>query len=238
VIAGALVVLASVLLLLVRRGGTLLLWVFWLCGTLGFVTALDLMRNTNQLTYSRYTSLAAPALCALIASLGTLIARPVLLRGVLPFAGVIFALVLWPTAYTRENEPEWRGVGKVIQQHVRPDDVLIFASGAQVRWYHEILYLGAAHYDPTAFPRPIVRLVDSGPPTLSAQLAGRSAWLISGPLDRPLDQLLPGAQLVEQYELPGLEMFTHVTFPAAPATGTAATGTPATGTPTMGGRSP
>jgi hypothetical protein len=193
------------------------LWLLWLSGTLGFVAALDLLRGTNQLTYLRYTSLSAPAVFALLAAIGTALPGRAVLRHLIPAAACAFALVLWPSAYGRfdeRDEPEWRALGEVLRQHAQRDDVFIFASGTQPRWYHEILYLGAAHYDPEGFPRAVVRLLAPASPALTDQLAGRSAWLISGPLDGPVEQLLPGAQLIEQYKLPRLALLTHVKFPA------------------------
>jgi hypothetical protein len=218
VFAGAVLLIAPLIIMVVRRDRAMLLWIIWLLGTLGFVTVLDLARNTNQLTYTRYASLCAPAVCALIAALGMSVPRPLVLRHLLPLAAAGFAL--WPAPYTRDDEPEWRGLGEVMRQHMVPTDILVFASGAQVRWYHEILYLAAAHYDAGSFPRPIVRLGEPVSPELLTQLNGRSVWLISGPLDRPIEQLLPGAQLVEQYELRPIALFTHVTFPAAATTRT------------------
>jgi hypothetical protein len=210
-VAGAALLIAS--LVLIRRS---LLWSIWLCGTLGLVAAIDLLRGTNQLAYLRYTSLAAPAIFALIAWIGASLPGRAVLQHLIPATACLFAGILWPSAYDRfdeHDEPEWRALGEVLRQHARDDDVFVFASGTQERWYHEILYLGAAHYDPEAFPRPIVRLVGPATTTLADQLAGRSAWVISGPLDRPIEQLLPGAQLLEQYELPRLAIFTHVRFP-------------------------
>lgn len=210
-IAGGVLFLAA----LVRWRRTVL-WMSWLCGTLLFVTVLDLLRGTNQLTYLRYTSLSAPALFALVASIGAALPGRSVLRHFIPAAACLFALILWPSVYGRfdeREEPEWRALGQALGQHAQRDDVFIFASGAQARWYHEILYLGAAHYDPEDFPRPIVRLLGPASPGLVDQLQGRSAWVISGPLDRPIEQLLPGAQLLEQYELPRLAILSHVRFP-------------------------
>ena len=46
---------------------------------------------------------------------------------------------------------------------------------------------------------------------LVRQIPGQTAWLISGPLDRELSQLLPGAEIIEPPLLvPNLAYLTHV----------------------------
>ena len=71
-------------------------------------------------------------------------------------------------------------------------------------WYHEILLISSAHYSHT-FPRDIVRL--TSPPIA---LQRETAWIISAPLDRPIEQIVPGATVTEQYFLPTFAVLTHV----------------------------
>jgi hypothetical protein len=194
-IVGAIFLAGTIALAFRRRD--LLIWIFWLAGTLLAVTLLDLMRNTRQLAFPRYTSLAAPAIFALLANLRW----P---KQVLLIVAIAFALISYPAAFTRDDEPDWRKLGEAIDIHCKADEPLIFYSGAQVFWYHEILFLASSHYS-RSFPRKIARLTD--PPIT---FDGDTAWIISGPLDRPIEQIIPGATQVKQYFLPQFAVLTRV----------------------------
>ena len=52
-----------------RRRPEMLLWALWFAGTVGLVTILDLTRSTKHLIFLRYTALALPAICAVIAAI-------------------------------------------------------------------------------------------------------------------------------------------------------------------------
>ena len=206
-IVGALLIVVAIVLLVRRRRAELLIWLIWLGGTLLAVMLLDLFRHTQQLAFPRYTSLAAPGIFAIVA-----IVRPP--KHVLPILAAIFALILYPTAFVRDGEPDWRALGRAIDKHTQRDEPLIFYSGGQVFWYHQILFLGTSHYSHT-WPRPIVRLTTTpADDALVASLPSQTPWLVSGPLDRPIEQVIPGAQMLEQRLLPNLALLTRVQLPA------------------------
>ena len=132
----------------------------------------------------------------------------------LPLAALLFCIASMPAAYGRDNEPEWLPLGRAIDEHCDRSEPILFYAGAQPFWFHEFLYLGASHYS-HQFPRPVVRMTHPADDALLARLRGRSVWLISGPLDRPIDQIIPGAVVSEPpYFVPQLALMTRVTVPA------------------------
>jgi hypothetical protein len=201
---GAVVLVAPLFMLGKER--RLQLWMLWLAGTLGLVAGLDLLRGTRQLQFVRYVSLAAPAVAGLIAALAARLPRP--LHHAAPAIVVLIALVCWKYAYVSE-EPDWRKLGQIIDQHVHPGEAIIFYHGRQAEWFDEILYLGSAHYS-HQFPRTIVRLSKPASPQLVAQLPGETAWLVSWQLGTDVSNVLPGAKVLERYEVPNLAICTRV----------------------------
>ncbi len=198
--------------LLVRRRPQLLLWCLWLAGTIGMLLALDLTRSTRHLEFPRYLSPASPAVFALVAALpATLLSRfgPRLWQA-LPAAIAIAGVALSGRAYISE-EPDWRSL-QVLDKLVAPGEALLFYPGDRPEWYAEILYLGTAHYT-HLFPRPMVRLSRPASPELIARLPGKSAWLISGPLPNPPQEVLPGCRPSQQFFAPKLALLTHVSLP-------------------------
>jgi len=192
--------------LLAGRDARLQLWMLWLAGTLGLVAGLDLLRGTRQLQFARYVCLAAPAVAGLIAALAARLPRP--LHHATPAIVVLIALACWRYAYVSE-EPDWRKLGQIIDQHVQPGEAIVFYHGAQAEWFDEILYLGSAHYS-QQFPRTIVRLSRPASPQLVQQLPGETAWLVSWQLGTDVSSVLPGARVMQRYEVPNLAICTRV----------------------------
>lgn len=206
-LVGVVVLLAPVALALSRKRPEMLLWVLWFAGTVGFVAVLDLTRSTKHLVFLRYTSLAAPAMCIVIAAVAANLGG--LVKHIIPATLVAIALVASPSAYFAE-EPDWRQLGRVLDEHAVPGEAIVYYRGRYPQWYVEIFYLGTAHYS-HGFPRPIVKLAGPASVELAKELPGPSAWIVSGQLDRPIDEVLPGFAPVEQYEFPNLAIVTHVT---------------------------
>jgi hypothetical protein len=199
----AIALIAAIVLL--RRKNSLIWWL-WLAGTLGFITALDLIRGTGLLNFARYVSLAAPAVFVLFAM--TMARLP---RWVGNFAAVVIVIICmvnWRMADVAE-EPDWRQLGKLIDQHVAANETLIFFHGLQPDWYDQIFYLGSANYS-HVFPHAIVKLSGPASVELIRQIPGESAWLISGPLGQNVPDLLPGATAMRTYVIPNLAVCTHV----------------------------
>ena len=115
-------------------------------------------------------------------------------------AGTAAGLALAGHAYTSE-EPDWRGLS-ALGPGSAPGEAIVFAAGTKPGWYNAAYYLAVAHYARVGWPRPVVILSDSrASPELIASLPGRGAWLVSGPMPRPIPELLPGCLPVYQESL-------------------------------------
>jgi hypothetical protein len=132
-----------------------------------------------------------------------------LAKHILPGTLITIAAISWWRAYGGDGEPDWRQLGQVLDQHAAPGETIVYYRGTDPQWYVEIFYLGTSHYS-HGFPRPIVKLSAPATPELAKQLPGDSAWIVSGPPDRPIEQVLPGFTPDQQYELPNLAIVTHV----------------------------
>jgi hypothetical protein len=205
-IVAVVVFIVPVALALSRKRPEMLLWVLWFAGTAGFVAALDLARSTKHLLFLRYTSLAAPAIFVVIAAVAANFGG--LVKHIVPATLVALAALSWRGAYVAE-EPDWRQLGQVLDEHAAPGEAIVYYRGRYPQWYVEIFYLGTSHYS-HEFPRPIVKLAGPASVELSRELPGQSAWIVSGQLDRPIEEILPGFAPVEQYELPNLAIVTRV----------------------------
>jgi hypothetical protein len=149
-----------------RRHDDLLLWTTWLGATLGLVFLLDLTRGTQHLDHLRYTYLASPAMCGIIATL-TWDVRG-WQRYVLPSLVLIGSLLILPDAATTFWKANWRDVSQKVQSHTRPGDVLVFAGNTETSARNA--YLCLSHFMPHD-RRPAVALVARrADPALVAQL--------------------------------------------------------------------
>src|SRR5262249_44228543 len=127
------------------------------------------------------------------------------LRSLLPLTLLVAALFCSTAAYPmRGGEPEWHVLGTLVREEVAAPETLIFYPGDKPQWYADILYLGVGHYAMSSFPHPLVSLTRPARAELMASIPGDTAWLISGPLDRPAEQVLPGCTVLEQHTLPNL----------------------------------
>jgi hypothetical protein len=204
--ASLLAVIGLIAVNILLRRKNLLIWWLWLAGTLGFIATLDSARGTALLNFARYVSLASPAIFVLLVmTIGTL---PAFWRNAVPIAVVLMSLICWRMADVAE-EPDWRELGSVIDQHVATNETLIFFHGLQPDWYDQIFYLGSAHYS-HAFPHTILKLSGPASRELVRQIPGDSAWLISGQLGENVSELLPGATVRDVYVIPNLAVCTHV----------------------------
>jgi hypothetical protein len=203
---GAPMIIATAIRIRWRRD--LLLWCLWLAGSIGFVLLIDLSRTSLHLAIIRYTSLAAPAIFMIMAALARDLSP--MMRQVIPAAIVASGVVMSPAAFVSE-QPDSRPLGSIVDAHGSSEEPIVFYNGASPGWFNQIFYLGTCHYSHT-FPRPIVKLSRPASTQLVAQLGG-TAWLISGPLDRPIDEILPGAKRAEQHTIPNLAILTRVDLP-------------------------
>jgi hypothetical protein len=192
--------------LAVRRQRDLLLPLLWLTLTAGVIALLDLARATQHLEFMRYTVLASAGLYLLIPAALLRIRR--WLGHAVAAMLVAVCLAFLPFYYaTAENAESWRGMGRYLAAHARPDEPLVFAGPTS--WYAQSLCIAALHYghEPS---RAVLILDRPATPQLLRELTrGRSTtvWLAQG---RPWGQeippeearrLLPGASVghVEPY---------------------------------------
>jgi hypothetical protein len=113
------------LLLALRRRNEMLLWSLWLWLTVLPLLALDLARGTQHLEFVRYTLLASPALYAMLATMLADHAKS-WMRHVVPALAALACALALPAAYSAWWKPDWRALGRAIDAHVRPGDLVVF----------------------------------------------------------------------------------------------------------------
>jgi hypothetical protein len=135
---------------LARRRPDLLLWGFWLTGTVAVVAVLDLTRGTAHLFYSRYTLLAGPAIYALLPALFVPLKSARWLGHLIPVTAAIGCFCALPDVY----DPDVFGKGMSnpselvhdFAHPLRPADLLVFAGTPGDHVSPEMLYLFVDRY--------------------------------------------------------------------------------------------
>jgi uncharacterized membrane protein len=157
--------------------GALLFWILWSLGAIGFVAAMDLLRQTILLDYLRYTILASPAIYAVIASFDW--PRRPFVRDVVAIATI--ALLAFFAIQRAVNgvapKEDWRRLARDINGFAAPSDLLVFHNSdpwiSSGTWYMALKY-----YEPKS-NRPWVIMSDQPGGDLLGQLRGyRCLWLI------------------------------------------------------------
>jgi 4-amino-4-deoxy-L-arabinose transferase-like glycosyltransferase len=138
----ALVLILPIFML--RRRPSLLMWYLWVWCTLGLLVVLDLARGTKHLSFARYVSLAAPGMFVLFTAM--LEGLPALLRHGFPAAVAVASIAFSPMWFSALEEPGWRELGEIVDQHVQPSQVLLFDHGNGAEYLTDVYYLGTAHY--------------------------------------------------------------------------------------------
>jgi uncharacterized membrane protein len=170
-----------------KRG--LLLWLM-VVGTIGSVTAYDLIHHTKLLSFERYTLLCTPMLCALVSlPLG----RSGLTRWILPSL-MLLAAGLAVEKRWQEGPPlqaDWRGLMTNLNNQAGPDEPIIFSYDS--RWLgHTIWYIGFGHYAPDS-RRPVMMLDAPVDSAALAQLAAfKHIWLVGPNAHSNAATILPG----------------------------------------------
>ncbi|HEV8604206.1 MAG TPA: glycosyltransferase family 39 protein [Tepidisphaeraceae bacterium] len=170
------------------RRTDLLLWWLWLAGVIGSLAALDLLRNTQQLPFTRYTLLAGPALYALIAAVPARWGK--LTPHLIPAAIALVCAIALPHVYER-NRPDFQDLAKLLDQ-AGPNDLLIFAAPAKRQTAPAELFLGYSHYSNPLHRSPILLMTDTLPPQVTAQFQNfQHIWLINASPEILPTQILP-----------------------------------------------
>jgi len=112
---------------LIRRRD-LLLWVLWGLGTIGFVAAMDLARQTTLMGYMRYTILASPAIYAVIAAFDW--PRRNFLRDAVAIAaiGLLGIVAIQRNLDGVPAKEDWRKLADNLNHFAGPDDLLVFSN--------------------------------------------------------------------------------------------------------------
>jgi uncharacterized membrane protein len=174
----------------------LLLWVLWIFGTLGMLTASDLSRGSIFLEYLRYSILAGPAVYAILASIDWP-SRPVL-RDAAAFCTLALVAMFALQRFQNDvpTKEDWRQLATTLDSGAAGNDLLVFYGDDP--WISPgMWYLGFKYYAP-ASQRPWLILHEPADGPLLAQLNSRNViWLIG---KHPADDaatILPGWRAID-----------------------------------------
>jgi uncharacterized membrane protein len=175
---------------LIRRRD-LLLWVLWGLGTIGFVAAMDLPRQTTMLEYIRYTILASPAIYAVIAAFDW--PGRNFLRDAVAIAaiGLLAIVAIQRSMDGVPAKEDWRTLADNLNHFAGPDDLLVFTN--RDPWLTSgTWYMGYKYYAPDSH-RPWLILNGRADATVLAHLRSRPClWLIGLYPEIQGPDLLPG----------------------------------------------
>ncbi|HMB96601.1 MAG TPA: hypothetical protein VKK61_11225, partial [Tepidisphaeraceae bacterium] len=193
--------------LLIKRRPELLFWILWLSCAVGFALALDVAKGTRYLAEIRHTSLAGPAVYALLPAIlaGQ---RPLLRNGL---SALIALACLGPLGLAYSHFAEnYQDLGHLFDGAKNTDEPIVFYSIPPLDWWSDVMLLGASHYS-GVFPRTIVRLDEPASPQLLAQLhRWPSFWLVWELKESVLQKNLPGSQITWVRTEPYLAQVAHV----------------------------
>ena len=195
-----------------RRFDDLLLWTAWLVATVGLVFLLDLTRVTQHLLFLRYTYLASPAMCAMVATL-MWDARG-WLRHVLPALVLAGSLLVFPDAAATFFRANWRDVARELRGRLRPGDVLIFAGDASP--YASNAYLCVSYYIPPEERPAIALLTRRADPAMIDRLKGAPGVVLVTDIYLPEKQaeILGPSEHRVIASAPGIGDIMRITWPA------------------------
>ncbi|HSV13781.1 MAG TPA: glycosyltransferase family 39 protein [Tepidisphaeraceae bacterium] len=178
------------------RRPNLRLFVLWIICAVGLVLCLDLARGTLQLRVLRYTLVATPAACVLIAA-----AVP---RGrwafVPPALAVTFALLRLPAAYVPPWKYDFRTPVEIVAPRLRAGDALVLASTDPL--LVAVSYTAFQHYALPAMPAVVATLTKPADnPTLDRLRACGHVWIVWMTGRATPQQWLPGLRVEQSGEL-------------------------------------
>jgi hypothetical protein len=171
-----------------------ILMLFWcqIIATIGGIATMDFVRHTSMIDWVRYSSMAAPAICALaVAPLALPKQFPPFWKWLTP-AAVLFSLVISAAAQYQigpRPKEDFRFFADKLDAMAGPTDLLVFYTPSRIPPFYWLIDLD--HYHPNS--RPILILDSPAGPDLLARLElhGSPLFLIGddAPADGPA--LLP-----------------------------------------------
>jgi len=171
------IVIVVVILLLVMRAfrrRELIFWSVLFITVIAVVTAIDLTRDSTLLQYSRYTITAAPALCAILATIEWPKKNHLIPVGFVASLAILAIIQIFRPPAPRQDFQQLAGV---IDSTATPDELLVFYN--QSDWLSPgIWYMGYKYYSP-ASNHPWLTLRHPPDAQLLHQLQTRNTlWLI------------------------------------------------------------
>jgi 4-amino-4-deoxy-L-arabinose transferase-like glycosyltransferase len=177
---------------MLKRRPEMLLWCLWLCGTIFFVAAMDLIRGTYQLAFIRYALIGGPAIYM---SLSAVLANSnrAWLRHIVPACIALSCLGALPETYDIV-EPEYRQLASYLDNNVQPTDVVVFYVEPADYWFVNAMYLNTCYYT-RSYPWPFMMTTHVPDAAMSDRLKQASAiWFVVS-MDSRMDgqTFMPGA---------------------------------------------
>jgi hypothetical protein len=180
---------------------------------IGASVASDLLQHRKTLEVVRYTLPAAPAIYAIIASIGESLPLRRSLAAVLPAVVFVSCVLAIPEAYNQYWKPDYRGAAADFDRAAGSDDMIIASYLSRRDWYDSLLMSALTHYSSRP-QRPA--LVLSGPmsDSVRAEVSRRAGavWFITGNPDCSdrLQLVLPGAVITRTLAVPMVGVFVKV----------------------------
>lgn len=169
----------------------LLFWVLWGLGTIGFVAAMDLTRQTTLVGYLRYTILASPAVYAAIAAFDWP-RRPFIRDAVAISTIAILAILAIQRAIDGvPPQEDWQTLARDLDISAGPDDLLVFYNDdpwtSPGTWY-----MGFKYYTPDSRRPWLILNAPANPDVLRDLQSHKLLWLIGRYPQIQGPRLLPG----------------------------------------------
>jgi hypothetical protein len=173
------------------RRRDLLLWVLWSAGTIGFVAAIDMLRQTTMVGYVRYTILASPAVYAVIAAFDWPRRRFIRYSVAITTIGLLAILAVQRSINIVPAEEDWRTLSHDLSSVAGPEDLLVFYNNDP--WVTPgTWYMGFKFYSPDSH-RPWVVLKAPADEQLMRQIGSRRiVWLVGRFPEMQGSRVLPG----------------------------------------------
>jgi uncharacterized membrane protein len=186
------------------------LWLLWILGIVGSLAALDLVRSTHHLAFTRYSMLASPALYALLVG-AVERGKAWWSKYAVPVGTLLITIAMIRTGYGRRNADVRATAAYLSSIATKDEPILIVSPNPQGR-DGQMLYVGLDLYDKDLFPRPFIILTRAPSRELLEALgSASSAILITWELD-PVGLAIPGATEID-HAAPGLGVCYRVQLP-------------------------
>ena len=181
----------------------MLLWCLWLCGTIFFIAAMDLIRGTFHLGFIRYTLIAGPAIYMSLAAVFGPDQRR-WLRHIVPACVALSCLGALQETYDIAN-PEYRQLASFLDNNVDPDDIVVFFSAPQDHWFSNAMYLDTCYYS-QRYPWPFMLTTHVPDAAMADRLKRAHAiWLVVS-----RDSAVNGATFMPDAKADGYQHFPYV----------------------------